>query len=134
MKRVSQNLSPVLIPHFYSTVVFKFHLYNLKAEQLPKQLDYSFRVYLRACRQDYLLQNYLLPSRMGILNEGQGSLQAFKLSYCIGVCDKLLYQAQVFSPLCTLIIYPLEQFQGFFVTIQSGFPHLYKKDMGVWLS
>lgn len=62
---------------------------------------------------------------MSILHKGQSGLQAFKLSNSIGVCDKLLYQAQILSPLWTLcIFYPLEQLQGFFITVQSSFPHL----------
>lgn len=52
---------------------------------------------------------YLLDSYVGILNKGQGCLQAFKLSHCVGVSDKLLYQSEVLSPLWTLLISnPLE--------------------------
>lgn len=73
----------------------------------------------------HLITDYLLASYMGILNEGQGRLQAFQLSHSIRVSDKLLYQSKILPPLWTLLIlYPLEQLQSFFITIQTGFPHL----------
>lgn len=62
---------------------------------------------------------------MSILNVGQCSLQAFKLSHSIGFSDKLLYQSQVLPPFWTLLVlYPLKQLKSFLVAIETGFPHL----------